>query len=228
MWGGMRTTDVVRATGYSLQQVRDLERLGVVPAAHRTPAGHRDYTDVHVDALLAYRALALAAGPVAARRLLPVLLDGTPAEAAAAVDDLHAGLARERADVLAALDALRVIRAEDAPDDERDVLTITELAAALRVRTSTLRFWEDEGLVHPDRVTSVRARSYGVAAVREARIVAALRGAGYGVPAVREAMARLGDDTVAVLDARLAAIAGRSVALLRAGAAIAALIERAG
>ena len=32
-------------------------------------------------------------------------------------------------------------------------MTITELAAALGVRASTLRFWEQEGLVSPDRVT---------------------------------------------------------------------------
>ena len=65
-------------------------------------------------------------------------------------------------------------------------MTITELAAALGVRTSTLRFWEQEGLAVPERVTTLRARQYGTGAIREARIVAALRSSGYCVPGVRD------------------------------------------
>ena len=37
----LRTADVARATGYSLQQVRDLERLGVIPPAERAGNGYR-------------------------------------------------------------------------------------------------------------------------------------------------------------------------------------------
>src|SRR5690606_27295329 len=97
-------------------------------------------------------------------------------EVLAAVSAVHARLAREREEVLRALAALDAIQGEDVGDDEpSDVLTITQLAAALGVRTSTLRFWEQEDLVHPERVTTLRARRYGTAAVREARVVAALR-----------------------------------------------------
>ena len=52
----MRTTDVARESGYSAQQVRDLERLGVIPAARRSGNGYRSYTPLHVRALRAYRA----------------------------------------------------------------------------------------------------------------------------------------------------------------------------
>jgi DNA-binding transcriptional MerR regulator len=109
-------------------------------------------------------------------------------------------------------------------------MTITELAAALGVRTSTLRFWETEGLVTPERVTSLRVRRYDVAAIREARIVAALRGAGYGIPAVLDVLAAvrdLGDTAEAdrALQGRLDRLAARAVALLRAGADLAATIE---
>lgn len=160
----MRTVDVARESGYSVQQVRDLERLGVIPPAGRSANGYRSYTPLHVCALRAYRGLAAAAGPVAARRMLAGLRGGTLTEAAAAVNAVHVGLAREREEALRALEALRVIEAEThAPGFERegDAMTITELAGALGVRTSTLRFWEQEGLVLPERVTSLRARRYG-------------------------------------------------------------------
>ena len=37
----MRTAQLSRASGYSVQQVRDLERLGVIPPAAREQNGYR-------------------------------------------------------------------------------------------------------------------------------------------------------------------------------------------
>lgn len=232
----LRTLDVAVRSGYSAQQVRDLERLGVVPRAAREGNGYRSYTSVHVRALRAYRGLAGAVGPVEARRMLSELRTASIETAAATVDTVHVRLAREREETLHAHEALLAIRDEaDPPGGERDgdAMTITQLAEALRVRPSTLRFWEQEGLVAPERVTSLRARRYGLAAVRAARIVAALRGAGHGIPAVREIMGSLDrtdgvDDALLVLRRRLERIAARSVALLRAGADLAAVITASG
>lgn len=231
----LRTADVARASGYSHQQVRDLERLGVIPPAARSGNGYRAYAPLHVRALRAYRGLAAAAGPVAARELLTGLRGATTADAAAAIGAVHARLARDRDEALRARRALHAIRAEvdeAGPVEHEDAMTITELAGALDVRPSTLRFWEEEGLVAPERVTSLRARRYGEEAIRSARIVAALRRAGYGIPAARELMGALHrpDGLAAadrVLQERLDRIATRSVALLRAGADLAAVIEEA-
>nr|WP_251097013.1 MerR family transcriptional regulator [Streptomyces sp. Caat 7-52] len=111
-------------------------------------------------------------------------------------------------------------------------MTITQLAGALGVRSSTLRFWEQEGLIAPQRVTSLRARRYGPSAVDDARIVTALRNAGYPVPAVREIMDGLhrldGLEAAGhLLQRRLDEIAARTVSLLRAGADLAAVITSA-
>ncbi|GAA2445873.1 MerR family transcriptional regulator [Streptomyces glaucus] len=228
----LRTVDVARASGYSLQQVRDLERLGVIPPAARSGNGHRCYTPVHVHALRAYRGLAAAVGPVEARRMLAELRTETITTAAAAINAVHVRLARERDEALRAQRAVRAIRAEaDVPGAgrESDAMTITELAGALGVRPSTLRFWEQEGLVTPERVTSLRARRYGPPAIGAARIVVALRGAGYGIPAVREIMDSLHrfggpEEAQRILRRRLDRIAARAVALLRAGADLAAVI----
>ena len=61
----MRTAEVACAAGCSVQQVRDLEHAGVIPPARRAPNGYRAFGDVHVAAVLVYRSLALAVGPVA-------------------------------------------------------------------------------------------------------------------------------------------------------------------
>ncbi|MFJ6180582.1 MerR family transcriptional regulator [Streptomyces sp. NPDC092295] len=234
--GPLRTVDVARESGYSVQQVRDLERLGVLPPAARSSNGYRSYTPLHVHALRAYRGLAGAVGPVEARQLLAELRTKTIAEAAAGISAVHVRLARERDEALRAQEALRAIQAEadtSAFERETDAMTITELAGALHVRPSALRFWEQEGLVIPERVTSLRARRYGLPAIGAARIVAALRGAGYGIPAVREIMDSLHrldglEAAQHILRRRLDQIAMRTVALLRAGADLAAVVAPAG
>ena len=249
----LSTRAVADASGYSVQQVRVLEGLGVVPPATRAANGYRRFGPEHVVALRAYRRLAEAVGPVVARQVLAEMRALPLDEAAARVSGLHVGLARQRDEALAARRALALVRAEAALDgaptaaaeDPGDAMTITELARALGVRASTLRFWEREGLVAPERVGSgsVRGRRYPVAAIREARVAAALRSAGHPVPAVREVVASLrrlagpaapsapagapvaaGLDPDAALQLHLDAIARRTLALVVAGADVVRLL----
>jgi DNA-binding transcriptional MerR regulator len=109
-------------------------------------------------------------------------------------------------------------------------MSITDLSIALGVRSSTLRFWEDQGLIAPERVDGSGRRRYPPDAVRDARIVAALREGGYRIPAVREVMASVrgsggGTDARAALQDRLQSITARSESLLRAGAGLVDLLD---
>ncbi|ERK72261.1 transcriptional regulator, MerR family, partial [Leifsonia aquatica ATCC 14665] len=49
---------VATASGYSRQQIRDLERLGVIPPAERAPNGYRSFDATHIRALRVYRGVA--------------------------------------------------------------------------------------------------------------------------------------------------------------------------
>ena len=231
--GTMSTAEVGSKVGYSTQQIRDLERLGVIPTAERTPSGYRLYRSEHVEALRAYRGLAIAAGPVRARKLMPLLLASPLIETAAVIDDLHAELASERAAVMSARKGLDLIRAEvgDVFDGSRDSMTISELATALGVRPSTLRHWESEGLVLPERIGTTRARRYSWEAIIAARIVAALRAGSHRIPTIAAVLKRVYDysdpnDADALLTVRLQQLADRSVALLEASASVHRLIRR--
>lgn len=230
------TTSRLAATaGYSVQQVRDLERLNVIPPAVRQPNGYRQFTTVHVTALRAYRQLALSVGPVIARATMREIRDLSHEEAVARILALHVDLARSRDDTLTALRALDSIVDEsthEAAPAPHDSMSITELSAALGVRSSTLRFWEQQGLITPERPEGLSARRYPPGAVRDARIVAALRAGGYRIPAVHAVMASLQamDDTSEARDAlqdRLQNIAAQSEALLLAGTDIAGLLRDA-
>lgn len=231
----LSTAAVSAATGYSAQQIRDLEALGVIPEAPRAGNGYRRFSALHVRDLRAYRDLAYAVGPVEARRAMGELRALPPDRAAALVCSLHARLNHERDQALAAREALAAIRDEattEPPPVEADTMTITELSGALGVPASTLRFWEQSGLVAPERVRTPAgsARRYHLAAIREARITAALRAAGYRIPDVRRAVTAIRDlrdvsASLETLDTRLTTITQRALALLRAGATLSAIIR---
>ncbi|MFS1299333.1 MerR family transcriptional regulator [Streptosporangium longisporum] len=229
----MRTIDVARRAGCSVQQVRDLERDGVLPVAARTATGYRVYDETHVRSALAYRALAAGTGPAEARRIMRAAHTRPLPELLALLDAAHARLDTERRDLALARRAAATISEEPIGDVRpSDVMSVSELAVALGVRTSTLRHWDAEGLVVPRRDSPAGPRRYFPDDVRDARIVHQLRRAGHRVAALRTLMpqlrgARRWDEVTAALSAREAGIDARSRALLDAAAALGALIPPA-
>ncbi|MEY9936776.1 MerR family transcriptional regulator [Streptacidiphilus sp. MAP5-3] len=231
----LRTVDVARRAGCSVQQIRNLERDGVLPPTTRTAAGFRVYAEVHVRSALAYRTLAAGTGPTEARRIVRAA-HAYPAspEVLVLLDAAHARLDVERRDLRQAQEAVAAISDEPIADVRAfDAMSVSELAAALGVRPSTLRHWDAEGLVVPDRDPHrdpARAtRHYTPAQVRDARIVHQLRLAGYRIEPLRALMPELRrgrrtSDLATALGARDATVNARSKALLDGTAALSALL----
>lgn len=227
---GLRTVDVARRTGYSVQQVRNLERDGVLPEAARAGTGYRTYTETHVRAALAYRALAAGAGPLQAKAIVRAAHRYPASDLLRLLDAAHAGLDTERRELDLAKEAAASIAGESI-DDQRpsDAMSISELGVALGVRPSTLRHWDAEGLVVPRRSSVGQPRRYSPTDVRDARIVHQLRRAGYRIGPLRALMPELRrghrwQDVMATLAARDESIDARSRALLEGSAALTALI----
>lgn len=227
----LRTVDVARRTGYSVQQVRNLERDGVLPPAARTASGHRVHGERHVRSALAYRAFAAGAGAVEAKRIVRAAHRyPESAEVFALLDAAHARLDAERGELRRAREAAGLISGEPiGAVRASDAMGVSELAGALGVRPSTLRHWDAEGLVVPDRDPVRGTRRYAPSQVRDARVVHQLRRAGYRIGALRALMPELRrgrrwTEVAAALDGREAAVTARSRALLDGAAAVGALL----
>lgn len=231
--GHLRTVDVARRAGYSVQQVRNLERDGVLPAATRTVTGYRVYGEIHLRSALAYRALAAGVGPVEAKEIVRGVHRFPLSRVLALLDAAHARLDTERTELRQAKEAARAISSEPIEDVRAaDSMSVSELAAALGLRPSTLRHWDAEELVVPDRHPVRGTRRYTPAQVRDARIVHQLRKAGYRIAPLRALMpelrrARRLADVADALAARDAGIAARSKALLDGAAALSAVLTLA-
>ncbi|MFD7033535.1 MerR family transcriptional regulator [Streptomyces sp. NPDC059917] len=228
--GDLRTADVARAVGCSVQHVRDLERDGVLPPAARTEAGYRVYGEVHLQSARAYRSLAVGVGPVEAKKIVRAFHQAPVSRALALLDAAHALLDAERARLRQAEEAARAISGEPIDDVlASDSMSVSELADALGVRPSTLRHWHAEALVVPDRDPVRGTRRYAPAQVRDARIVHQLRKAGYRVAPLRALLPELrrtrrSEDVASALAAREAAVTARSEALLQGAGALSAVL----
>ncbi|MFD4401824.1 MerR family transcriptional regulator [Nocardia sp. NPDC058499] len=227
---GLRTAEVARRTGYSVQQVRNLERDGALPPATRTATGYRVYGEVHIRSARAYRALASGTDPASAKTILRAVHDGDRHRVFALLDTAHARLDRERRDLHAARTAARTIADEPLTDIRpTDAMSISELGRALGVRSSTLRHWDAAGLVVPRRAETRETRVYSPDDVRAARLVHQLRLAGYGIESLRQLVPELRgrrhwNDLATALTARDTRIDSRSAALLQGAAALSTLL----
>ena len=217
----LRTGQLAELLTCSAQHLRNLERDGVLPPSTRTGNGYRWFDSGHLHAAKAYQGLSTALGPVAAKALMRAL-HADPRAIPARLDAVHAGLHAERIALRRARTAAAQIDAEEIADPQPgDAMTIGQLAAALDLRTSTLRHWETEGLLTPAR--DARGRYYTPREVQQARIVDQLRRAGHRIPELRVLLTErrqlgMAPDVHQLLQQREHALDVRSRALLRAGA----------
>jgi DNA-binding transcriptional MerR regulator len=178
----MRIGDLARAAGISAQQVRNYVDLGVLPPVTRTASGYRVFTREHAEALTVVRRLADGHGWARTHTIMRAIHDGDVETALATLDRSHGELDRERAEIAAVLGAVGTVVADAAgaprPTGRRG-LRVGQVAAAVGVRTSALRLWEQYGLLRPAREKGTNYRVYDDAEVRRARVVALLRRGGY-------------------------------------------------
>lgn len=163
----------------SAQAIRNYDEAGVLPPTARSDSGYRLYTPVHAHALRAFLALRGGHGHQRAVDIMRAVNRGDTESAYGLIDSTHVELLAERGtrtEVAAALGALSA----SAPTPVRGrPLTVGELGRRLGLHPATLRTWEAEGILHPDRDRATGYRSYGPEAVRDAEIARQLRRGGY-------------------------------------------------
>lgn len=178
----LRTVDLARAAGISVQQVRNYEASGLLPPTERSKSGYRLYTRRHLAALETARSLVSGYGWQRVPAIMQALHQGDLASALAIIDARHAELASKRLQVEQTLSALRSLAAQPppAPISRRSQgLRVGEAARQVGVRVSALHFWEQQGLLFPVRDQSSRYRLYDEQQMRRLRVVVLLREAGY-------------------------------------------------
>jgi DNA-binding transcriptional MerR regulator len=227
----LRTSDLAHAAHISVQQVRNYEADGLIPLAERSASGYRRYTTRHLAALKTARSLIAGYGWPQAKTIMGAVARADLHAALASIDKCHADLAARRLQLEQTLETLRALAAQTPSPVARypgharttTLLRAGEAARLVGVRISALRFWEEQGLLRPQRDLSSRYRLYDEQQQSRLRVVALLRAAGYGFSAIRAALDQLAAghpaQAIAALEKRRAELAHRSWAALSAAAA---------
>jgi DNA-binding transcriptional MerR regulator len=190
----LRPIDLAQAFHVSVQQVRNYEASGLIPAAKRSLSGHRRYTEQHRMALETARGLVDGFGWHRARAIMRAIHDGDLDVALAFVDARHAELTANRLKLdqtLAVFGTLTAQSSSPTAPHRAQRLRVGEAAAQVGVRVSALRFWEQERLLHPTRDAGNRYRIYDGQQLGRLRVVVLLREAGYGFDAIRTTLDEL-------------------------------------
>src|SRR5581483_6099244 len=178
----LRTIDLAKAAGISVQQVRNYEATGLIPPVERSPGGYRLYTQQHLVALTTARGMVGGYGWQRTPAIMQALHRGKLSNALALIDTHHAELASKRLQVEQTLAVLHALAAQSAPlSDTRQPqqFRVGEAAKQVGVRVSALHFWEQQGLLHPLRDRNSHYRLYDGQQMHRLRMVVLLRDAGY-------------------------------------------------
>jgi DNA-binding transcriptional MerR regulator len=193
----LRPVDLARDAGLSVTQIRTYERLGVLPPAERTPSGHRHYGPRHLHALRTARAAMAGYGWQTAVKVLAAVHRGDLARARGLVDDAHGALAAQRArtrEAMTAVDAALAAAGAEPPGPRGrrpEALRISAAARRAGVRVSALRFWEEQGLLSPDREAGTGYRRYDSGEIAKVTLIALLRTVGYRFPLITSVLDEL-------------------------------------
>jgi DNA-binding transcriptional MerR regulator len=228
----LRTKDLAQAVNISVQQVRNYEASGFIPAVERSPSGYRRYTRQHLVALKTARHLIGGYGRQRAQQIMQAVHQDKLSHALALIDERHAELARTRLQLEQTLAALSVLAAQ-LPSETRshfsERLRVGAAARLVGVRVSALRFWEQQGLLQPIRESGSKYRLYDEQQLRRLRIVALLRQANYDFAAIRTTLDELEagqpQRAVAAVEQRRRELASMSWRCLEAMAALYAYIS---
>jgi DNA-binding transcriptional MerR regulator len=223
----LRTVDLARAVGLSVQQVRNYEAWGFLPPAERSPSGYRLYTTRHLAALQTSRTLIAGYGWQQALAVMRALHGGDLDAALALVDARHGELDRDRRRVEQMLAALRPLASKSVAYTRvrsPQGLRVGEAAKRVGVRVSAMRYWERHGLLTPTRDESSRYRLYDERQMHRLQVIVLLREANYSVDAIASVLNELAsgrpERTLEAVEMRRADIARTSRACAKATATL--------
>ncbi len=163
----------------SAQAIRNYDNAGVLPPTERTQTGYRRYTPLHAQALRAFLALRAGHGHQHAMEIMRATNRGDTESAYRLIDAAHVALLAERSTRTEVATALGTLSTATPTPVKGRPLTVGELARRLGVHPATLRTWEAQGILRPERDRATGYRQYGPEGVRDAEIARQLRRGGY-------------------------------------------------
>ncbi|MGM7721518.1 MerR family transcriptional regulator [Metabacillus sp. Hm71] len=185
--------EIAKRLNISTSALRHYESWGIVPKAERRENGYRIYTEEHAAYFDCIRAMNAGFGMKLVREIMPMIQKRNITEALWKVSEIHSQLYEDKMKAEQALKILEQDRIDEVvkPMPKKNWYSIREAAEAIGVAKSTLRHWEKEGLIEPERDPENGYRKYTINDVRKLLVIRTLQNAVYSLDVVRDVLAEL-------------------------------------
>lgn len=156
----LRPADIAKRLGISTSSLRNYEARGIVPPVGRTPNGYRLYTDEHTAYFECITAMSPGFGMDITSSVLASLRRRQLGEALWVINEVQAATFQDKLVLEKAAELLEQWTTDKDKDEYGGLMTIGELSATAKLPASTLRYWEQEGLIGSTRNEENNYRQY--------------------------------------------------------------------
>lgn len=188
----MRGIEIAKKLNVSTSALRHYESWGLVPKVERAKNGYRIYTVEHEAYFQCIRALNAGFGMDLVKKVMPLIINGKIHDALWLINKAQVDLYTEKetvqktVEILDSKDLTELIDVTKYRD--KKYFTIGEVAKEANVSASSIRHWEKEGLIEPERHKESGFRIYCPSDIRRVFIIRTIQRVVYSLDIVREVL----------------------------------------
>ncbi|MBN6204854.1 MerR family transcriptional regulator [Ralstonia pickettii] len=193
----LRPADIARKLDVGTSALRHYEEWGIVPPAKREANGYRIYTEEHEAYFQCIRAMYPGFGMATVKKVMPLLQKYKFTVALWEVNKVQADLYQRKQLAIKALEILKSDNMESFLQKRRKKwYTIGEIEKEINVPATTLRHWEKEGLLIPDRDPENGYRRYNREDIRRLLIIRTVQSSVFFLDTVREVLDKVNQQSI--------------------------------
>jgi DNA-binding transcriptional MerR regulator len=193
----MKGIEIAKKLNISTSALRHYEAWGLVPKVERSANGYRRYTNEHEAYFHCIRALLPGFGMALIRSIMPLIIRGDKLDALWQINKAQVNLHAEKETVQRAIEMINFIETAELPNYlSKSAFTIGEAAELANVSSSSIRHWEKEGLIKPERHKESGFRVYSRTDIRKVLIIRTVQRVAYSLDIVREVLAGMDNNNV--------------------------------
>lgn len=196
----MKGIEIAKKLNISTSALRHYESWGLIPKVERAKNGYRIYTKEHEAYFQCIRALNAGFGMDLVKRVMPLIINGKIHDALWLINKSQVDLYTEKETVkktVEILDSKDLTKLDDIKKQrDKDYFTIGEVAKEANVSASSIRHWEKEGLISPERHKESGFRIYSPSDIRRIFIIRTVQRVAYSLDIVREVLSDIDKNNI--------------------------------
>ncbi|SFS94143.1 MerR family transcriptional regulator [Paenibacillus sp. 453mf] len=196
----MKGIEIAKKLNISTSALRHYESWGLIPEVERAENGYRIYTSKHEAYFQCIRALNAGFGMDLVKKVMPLIINSKIHDALWLINKAQVDLHAEKETVQRTAKILDSTELTELTNihkyNHKSNFTIGEVAKEANVSASSIRHWEKEGLINPERDKDSGFRIYSTADIRRVHIIRTIQRVVYSLDIVREVLADIDNSNV--------------------------------